>query len=392
MADQETNIEGTETAGHADASNQTSDSQPNVAAEASVAPGPRNSSSTEQGNHATEVAQLLEKIKLPERKEYRASADSLTQRLEVMPAEETPPSSTPQPNARDIVSAVHTLKDDFQSAVQDQKISLVQAAALQEEKRVRHTQDSTVRTVQKKNSYKMLVTILTLLGLGTIAFGASVLLIRDRANVEPSTFLVEGLLFSEQTVPFPIQHATGADLKRQLSAARTSQGLTLGAITRVAPTISDTAPDGSLQTREATTREFLEALETHVPDELLRAFSDKFFFGFHTVDENAPVMIIPITSYERAFAGMLQWEKTINADLAPFFTGVPSLVRQSDGLLTERVFTDSVMRNFDIRALKDDAGTTQLYYSFPTRSILIIAESPYSFAEILSRLRADRKL
>ncbi len=50
------------------------------------------------------------------------------------------------------------------------------------------------------------------------------------------------------------------------------------------------------------------------------------------------------------------------------------------------------MRNYDVRALKDDAGQIQLYYSFPTRDILIIAESPYSFGEILSRLRADRRL
>ena len=50
------------------------------------------------------------------------------------------------------------------------------------------------------------------------------------------------------------------------------------------------------------------------------------------------------------------------------------------------------MRNYDVRALKDDDGTIQLYYSFPTRNVLIIAESPFSFTEILSRLRADRRL
>jgi len=50
------------------------------------------------------------------------------------------------------------------------------------------------------------------------------------------------------------------------------------------------------------------------------------------------------------------------------------------------------MRNYDARALKDDAGQIQLYYSFPTRNILIIAESPYTFAEVLSRLQAERRL
>jgi hypothetical protein len=60
--------------------------------------------------------------------------------------------------------------------------------------------------------------------------------------------------------------------------------------------------------------------------------------------------------------------------------------------IDERQFEDTVMQNFDVRELKDDNGDTQLYYSFPTRTILIIAESKYSFPEILSRLRADRRL
>ena len=50
------------------------------------------------------------------------------------------------------------------------------------------------------------------------------------------------------------------------------------------------------------------------------------------------------------------------------------------------------MRNYDVRVLKNDAGGIELYYSFPTQNILIIGESPYSFTEILSRLRAERKL
>ena len=71
---------------------------------------------------------------------------------------------------------------------------------------------------------------------------------------------------------------------------------------------------------------------------------------------------------------------------------MPPQARADNGTLTERKFEDTVMRNYDVRALKDDQGQVQLYYSFPTRNVLIIAESPYSFTEILSRLRADRRL
>ena len=89
---------------------------------------------------------------------------------------------------------------------------------------------------------------------------------------------------------------------------------------------------------------------------------------------------------------MLAWEATINEDLSPFFTLVPSLSTDENGLLVRRQFEDNVMRNYDVRILIDDTGAVKLLYSFPTRDILVIAESPYSFTEILSRLRASRQL
>jgi hypothetical protein len=104
------------------------------------------------------------------------------------------------------------------------------------------------------------------------------------------------------------------------------------------------------------------------------------------------VLVIEVNSYDRAFDGMLEWEKTMNGDLAPFFTAVPRLVTGPDGIPVERTFTDLVMRNYDVRALKDDSGAIELYYSFPTRDLLVIAESPYTFTEILSRLQAGRRL
>jgi hypothetical protein len=160
-------------------------------------------------------------------------------------------------------------------------------------------------------------------------------------------------------------------------------------MTRVVPSLPTTDGTGA---RPATTAEFFKALGLHTPDVLVRSLSDEFFFGIHTIDKNAPVLIIPVTSYEHAFAGMLSWESDMNADLAPAFTAVPALIAGDKGIPTKRTFRDAVMRNYDVRSLSDDAGSVQLYYSFPTPSILVIAEDPYSFTEILSRLQVQRRL
>jgi hypothetical protein len=130
----------------------------------------------------------------------------------------------------------------------------------------------------------------------------------------------------------------------------------------------------------------------NAPDDLVKSLGSDFFFGLHVVDKNSPIMVLPVTNYDRAFAGMLAWEATINADLSPAFTPVPSTILDQNGVPSARVFQDDVMRNYDVRELKDDSGTVVLYYSFPSKKLLIIAESPYSFPELLSRLQSVSRL
>jgi len=166
----------------------------------------------------------------------------------------------------------------------------------------------------------------------------------------------------------------------------------LGSITRIVPVVASTTVGGTPVRRTATLAEFFTAIGAQAPDGLVRALGDDFFFGIHVVDKNAPMLIIPVTSYDRAFAGMLTWEKTIDSGLAPIFMAVPPLTTDANGLPVVRSFKDVIMRNYDVRILTDDNGSVVLYYSFPNPKILIIAESPYSFPEILSRLRAGRRL
>lgn len=359
--------------------------------------------STDQKSLQSDIAHILEEVKLPERRDQHPGTETKPpiQKPVIFPTHETTStissaSVTQKTQDKSSVTPLHTLKDDLQNVVRDQKISVVRAAALEEDKRAKQgsvVAKTDVHAAQKKRVLGSLTLVAGFIILGLLALGAVYLIMHERAgSTGERVFSANSLLFSEQTIPFPIQNRSSTELKRLLADARTSASLTLGAITRVAPTIEDTNLEtGEVTERLATTEEFLDALRAQAPAELIRAIDDEFFFGFHTVDENAPVFIIPVTSYERAFAGMLAWEDTMNAELSPVFTAVPPLI-QEEGLLKKRPFKDIVMRNYDVRALTDDRGDVQLYYSFPTRDILIIAESSYSFTEVLSRLRADRRL
>ena len=344
-----------------------------------------------------DIAKILADAKLPERRpDFRGAADS----REAPPAtpstrpETAPATRPPLPERKDDgpVVPVRTLHHDLQSVVADTKLSLVQAAALEEDKRAhREPEPVSAQTDRTRHYTGPIMLGASLLGFGLLLLGAIAFIISEQ-TVGSDTQYGTSMIFSEQVAAFPLL-PNPQDIKRSLASARAAGGLTLGSITRLVPTTQDSDPEtGAPIEREATAQEFLRALDIRIPDELMRTLGDEFFFGFHTVDEQAPLLVFRVSSYERAFGGMLSWEKTLNADLSPFFTSLSPLVRNSEGLIVDRTYSDAVMQNYDVRTLKDDSGVIQLYYSFPTRSLLIIAESPYSFPELLSRLRAERKL
>lgn len=292
------------------------------------------------------------------------------------------------------VTAVHTLKDDLRGVVYNQKISVVKAVSLEEDRRAHKGPDAgeISGTQQRSNrTFGIVFASLTLLGLGAGAlFG--VLFIMNQKKVAPQIDTGSSMLFAEQSVLLSLDPQSPAELKRALEAGRaTSQGA-LGSITRIIPVTAATSSDDTPQNRPATFREFMAAIGAHPPDEVLRALRNDFFLGIHAADKSAPLIVIPVTSHARAFEAMLGWEESLNPDLAPLFTAVPVFTQDGNGVPSKRTYEDLVMRNYDVRALKDDTGEIQLYYSFPTQNILIIAESPYSFPEILSRLQASRQL
>lgn len=359
------------------------------------------------------IANILKEIKLPERRMPEVSKETkvFDTALGATPPPPVQPAPTPQPVesttpaqasepvkqseglASSIVSPLRTLKNDLQRIIRVNKISLVRAAALESQKHRGPAEDERqlVSEGRSRRSVGILFAAALFVVLGAAAFLGVFLITGERSGI-PSENPQNSILFAENGVPFPLDNNSSIELKRLLAQARLGSGGTLGSITRIIPVVSETSSEGVISERPATLEEFLRALGVRAPEELFRALPDDFFFGIHTVDENAPLFVIPVLSYERAFAGMLRWEETLNADLSPAFTPVPDQTVGSGGLPEKRRFEDVVMRNYDVRVLKNEAGTIELYYSFPTRELLIIAESPYSFTEILSRLRAERKL
>lgn len=339
-----------------------------------------------------DIQKILGSVKLPER---HGTTPEPKKQIIVAPIEqhlEKPAQSTTE-SERPIVVPVHTLRDDIQHVVRDSKMSLVRAATLEEDRRLKEDQSAPENPGQAQRSSRtkgVLFAAALFIALGLAAIGGVVLVMQQQA-ASPVQSQTPSLIFAEQNLLLPIDSASAGGLKQQVAQLRVGQPGSLGSITRIIPTVSTTT-DGSSTTRPATTQEFFEALALSAPEELTRALGEDLFFGMHSADKNAPVFVIPVLSYEHAFAGMLAWERSLNGDLAPIFTPLSLYKTGADGIPRERLFQDAVIRNYDTRTLSDDNETIELYYSFPSPNILVIAESPYTFAEVLNRLRAQRRL
>lgn len=348
----------------------------------------------------TDIEKILREVKLPERRDFKASADitkPVAQSVQPPPQSDIPSSQlvtkppaeteTVKPTA---VSAMHTLKDDLQHAVKEKKMSVVRAVSLEQDKKARIETDVDFgRIERRKRLVRIIFSSIIFTFLGAAALFGVYTVVQSRIGIGiPS---LNSIVFAEQSVSLPLDNAPLA-LKQQIAAFRNAPGGSLGSITRIIPAVAATDAEGNSVTRPATLPEFLSGIGAKPPEELIRALGAEFFFGVHVVDKNAPIIVATVTSYDHAFAGMLAWEETINPDLAPAFTPVPVTVHDANGIPSARLFKDDVMRNYDVRELKDDAGQIQLYYSFPNSHLLVIAESPYSFPEILSRLQSERRL
>lgn len=138
-----------------------------------------------------------------------------------------------------------------------------------------------------------------------------------------------------------------------------------------------------------TTESFFDGIEAKIPDSLIRNLGQNFIIGYHSSLGNNPFLILEVKSYNNAFAGMMDWEKTMFRDLSPTF------VRQDSSIsLDNNPFQDIVVSNKDVRAILNEKGKIELAYSFPNPETLIIANNETTLQEIYRRVtnaRLERK-
>jgi hypothetical protein len=332
------------------------------------------------------------------------------------------------------VRPMRTFRDDIANVVERRKISLVSAIAAEEDERSRKkTLEDTPKQTSgglSSGAYFMLGMSTVLFVVGAVVLGGYALFFNETPEVGVPSTSLPTLVFTEMQTQLDI---TGMNRNATMAALQSEKdrvNMRLGALTAIHPIVQ------SEGYQLVSAQMLLQTLESRAPQPLVRALAPYFVFGVHEFDGNEPFFIFKTEAYEIAYAGMLEWEPLMSIDLSPLF-GRVSLMRSlspieesaSDTLpgfvapssttpqaststsseetslafvgsesapevpgakFTPGRFEDAVIRNKEVRVLKDDSGKIQLIYSFLDPSTIIITTNEYTFIEIQSRYSSRR--
>ena len=135
-------------------------------------------------------------------------------------------------------------------------------------------------------------------------------------------------------------------------------------------------------------KEFFQRIQSEVPSSLIRSLSDSYMIGTYkkdsTSNDKASLFIIfQVSDYSYAYAGMLEWEKTMAGEMYDLF-GLKT--NQNRLQINQEPFKDVIMWNKDARILYNENGTPILYYLFTDKNNLIITDNSDAIKEIMARL------
>ncbi|MFQ5788614.1 MAG: hypothetical protein ACE5H1_11620, partial [Thermodesulfobacteriota bacterium] len=178
----------------------------------------------------------------------------------------------------------------------------------------------------------------------------------------------------------------------ELTAIKDRTQLSIGKIKNVFITESFADREGIVRIGLISASDFLNTINAHLPASFLRSLKPEFMLGVHMQSGNNPFLILKTGFYENAFAGMLEWEREIKEDLAPLFGPADFDLISNENFGTSAppstapTFSDFVMKNKDVRILKDNDGEIALLYSFIDKNTIVITTNENTFSEVLTRL------
>ncbi len=126
--------------------------------------------------------------------------------------------------------------------------------------------------------------------------------------------------------------------------------------------------------------DFLDFINVPKNISLRRTLRDSFMVGASSQNgKNYFLLVLSINDFGTAFSSMLEWEKTMDSDLA-FLTTAKSYV-QNTGTFS---WKDMIVKNKDVRGLVNEKGEIKIAYTFLDKNTILITDNAFSIGDMAS--------
>ncbi len=313
------------------------------------------------------IEKLLATARLPNLKpeaEREPQPQAASRDIEFTPPTFTAPQTTP----------LRTYRDDAISDVEQNQRSVPAIAAAQETKRTAArppAQPAQAVTRPFVLAGAFMVVIIALGGFGLFWLSDK------EGNVSPERVAIPAFIDvdTRTSVSFSTNRAA---LLAALAEAHKAAGR---GVTQIYPTYGAEAA--------APTSDVLYVIDPRAPGSFIRSLREAMMIG--SLDGDAPFFIFKTERFETAFAGMLDWEPFMSADLTPLFgepvRGTLDRSARTRAQVRDPFFIDEIVGNLDVRVLYDESGAERIVYAFADEETIVLTTSKDALAKLANRLR-----
>lgn len=314
---------------------------------------------------------------------------------------------------------VRTYQSDIANTIKNDNVSMIKIALSEKKRQEKKGVFDEAGESDRKNLYIVIGAVFAFLVIAGLIAGYIYLQSeRNKVVIQAEQQKVQPLLYTETVSILNIDQINLADLFKIIEKDKEAV-MELGEMKAIVLAVGS-----STEERALTTAEFLTLINSRAPDSLVRSLGSNFMLGVYAFTPREMFAVFKVSSYDSAFAGMFEWEPSIESDLGDLFinkkdrvstdlgtlstpqtTGVPAASgtagqasgSQSStgagspfGILSQRKFVDKVLSNKDARVLVDTNGKEAMLYTFLDKETLVIATSEKSLKEIIFRLTTGR--
>lgn len=357
------------------------------------------------------------------RKEGDDDAESLAPRRTVNIMDALANSKQDQGEAQ----TLRTYQSDIANTIKNDNVSMIKVALAEKKRQEQRSGLDNAIEDDNKRLYLIaggVIAILVIIGL----VAGYIFLQSQNANQVgvQSQQQVQPLLYTEVISPLNIDEIRLDDLTKLIEMDKNAV-MDLGSMKSIILTTGSSSADGtsSQKERPLTTAEFFGALNSRAPDGLIRSLDPNYLLGVYAYNPRDMFAVFKVNSYDAAFAGMLEWEPSIESDIGDIFinkkervvrdlsaltsavsgtssatsseydasaasTSATAASSSPFGVFSQRRFVDKVLNNKDTRVLVDSNGKEAMLYTFLDKNTLVISTSENSLKEIIFRLTTGR--